>query len=80
MAKFSERVDSLRSDAELTQLKQLAHTVLSGIVRFPKIQTIEVVNGVVRGELITEGDKRKYAIDVSKDEPEIIVYAPGKSW
>jgi len=77
---FAKKVDKVRSDAENSEIKGLVLKILSSIVRFPTIESVEVVGKVVRGELITQRLRRKYSIDFSTDEPEIRIYPPGKGW
>jgi len=78
--KFAKKVDKVRSDAESSEIKGLVLKILSSIVRFPTIESVEVVDKVVRGELITQKVRRKYSIDFNTEEPEIRIYPPGKSW
>ena len=75
---ISQKVKQLRSDVDDLELKADVFTILSEIVRFPKILTVAIEGKKVVGTLVTQNEERRFEMDYSKTPTQYSIFPPGK--
>ena len=75
---ISQKIKQLRSDVDDLELKADVLTILSEIVRFPKILTVAIEGKKVVGTLVTQNEERDFEMDYSKTPTLYSIFPPGK--
>ena len=75
---ISQKIKQLRSDVDDLELKADVLTILSEIVRFPKILTVAIEGKKVVGTLVTQNEERRFEMDYSKTPTLYSIFPPEK--